>query len=445
MLTHPLRRVSLQEREIMLHPSVVLLAGAGRRLIVAFAFIAISFGVSAQTAITLNPTSLDFGNQTFGIASAPQLITLTNSGGADLQILPQPFGRSIPSSLGFSASDNCGTLVAVGATCQIYVTFTPNSFVTETGPLTVSGNAPTATATLTGTGVAAVTTTTTTTTTTAVATTTTTTQAPTTTTTTTTSTTAPPTTTTTAVATTTTAPATTTTAPATTTTVAGTTTTTQPPSTTTTLTPTTTTTTVATTTSTTQAPAVALNFAQGWNLVGNGSDATINVAATFADTNTFTTIWKWVAAQGAWAFHAPSLAAQGGTVLADYVASKGYLLLTTIAGGEGFWVNAKQVGSVNVTNGNPVTATALGPNLVKGWNLASIGEAIAPKPFCDAQSGSVTTLWAWDSGQSAWYFYAPSLDANGGLASYITSKGYLDFTANNKTLGPGVGFWVNKP
>ena len=214
---------------------------------------------------------------------------------------------------------------------------------------------------------------------------------------------------------------------------------------TTTSTTSTTTSTIATTTTTTQAVGPVLNLAQGWNLVGNGSDTPINVATTFADTNSFVTIWKWIAAQSAWAFHAPSLAAQGGTTLTDYVASKGYQLLTTITGGEGFWVNAKQAGSVSVANGNAMTIATLEPTLVKGWNLSSIGETATPKQFCDAQSTGVTTLWAWDATNSAWYFYAPALDADGSLGSYIASKGYLDFSTTGKTLGPGVGFWVNKP
>lgn len=200
----------------------------------------------------------------------------------------------------------------------------------------------------------------------------------------------------------------------------------------------------ATITTAAQGPTVALNFNNGWSLVGNGSDAPINVSTTFSDTNSFTSVWKWVLAQNAWALHAPSLAAQGGTVLADYLASKGYQSLTTIAGGEGFWVNAMQVGSVNLTNGNAISVAALGPTLTPGWNLVSVGETATPKQFCDSQSGGVTTLWAWDASVIAWYFYAPSLDASGDLSSYITSKGYLDLTAAGKTLGPGVGFWVNK-
>ena len=60
---------------------------------------------------------------------------------------------------------------------------------------------------------------------------------------------------------------------------------------------------------------------------------------------------------------------------------------------------------------------------------------------------NLTSLWAWDTALSKWYFYAPSLEAQGGtaLTDYITSKAYLDFTQHSKKLGNGLGFWVNKP
>lgn len=227
-------------------------------------------------------------------------------------------------------------------------------------------------------------------------------------------------------------------------TTASTTTTTTTTSTTTTAI-TSTTTTLGSTTTTTLAPSGSLNLVQGWNLVGNGTDTPIDVTTAFVDTSKFVTIWKWAAAQGTWAFHAPSLAAQGGAVLKDYVASKGYQLLTTIAGGEGFWVNATQPAIVNVPNGNVISIPALSSNMVKGWNLVSVGESATPKQFCDAQSFGVTSLWAWDTPANAWYFYSPSLDASGGLGTYITGKGYLDFTQHSKTLGNGLGFWVNIP
>jgi hypothetical protein len=52
---------------------------------------------------------------------------------------------------------------------------------------------------------------------------------------------------------------------------------------------------------------------------------------------------------------------------------------------------------------------------------------------------TVTSLWAWESNLGNWYFYAPSLEANGSLSSYITSKGYLD--SGVKTLDATTGFW----
>lgn len=186
-----------------------------------------------------------------------------------------------------------------------------------------------------------------------------------------------------------------------------------------------------------------LPISPGWNLLGNGGSAPIDVAAAFSDANRFATVWKWIAPNSAWAFYAPSLAAQGGTALADFAASGGYELLTSIDGGEGFWVNAREATSLALPGGSAIGAA--GRTLVKGWNLVSIGETATPRQFCDARTGTVTTLWAWDAAANAWYFYAPGLDASGGLASFIAARGYLDFSAGNKALGPGIGFWVNVP
>lgn len=185
----------------------------------------------------------------------------------------------------------------------------------------------------------------------------------------------------------------------------------------------------------------------GWNLLGNASQASMDVANNFSDASRFISVWKWLAGQRVWALYAPSLAAQGGTAQSDYLASNGYELLTTISGGEGFWVNAKLAGSVSLPGGNAISVANLGPKLSQGWNLVAVGETVTPQQLCDAQSGGVTSLWSWDATRSAWYFYSPALAAQGGTAlmDHISSKGYLDFTSNNKTLGQGLGFWVNKP
>ena len=75
----------------------------------------------------------------------------------------------------------------------------------------------------------------------------------------------------------------------------------------------------------------------------------------------------------------------------------------------------------------------------------SIGEE--PKTtslFNAALDADLLTLWAWDNPLSLWYYYAPSLEKNGGLTHYITTNGYLNFAQKGKTLGWGTGFWVNK-
>ena len=84
-------------------------------------------------------------------------------------------------------------------------------------------------------------------------------------------------------------------------------------------------------------------------------------------------------------------------------------------------------------------------NLPAGWNLAATGNDVTPTAFNQSLGATpLTTLWAWDNPSSKWYFYAPSLETQGGtaLSGYIAGKGYLDF--GSKTLGNGTGFWVNR-
>ena len=178
----------------------------------------------------------------------------------------------------------------------------------------------------------------------------------------------------------------------------------------------------------------------GWNLVGNGTGTPLSPSSAFGDATKVTTVWKWVAAKASWAFYAPSLG-DGGVI---YAASKGYEFLGSINAGEGFWVNAKDTFTVKLPAATALP-TASFQSMAAGWNLIGVGDSPTPGQFTTSVGGSITTLWAWDAWLSSWYFYAPSLAASGGLSAYITGKGYLDFTAGGKTLGPGVGFWVNRP
>jgi hypothetical protein len=195
--------------------------------------------------------------------------------------------------------------------------------------------------------------------------------------------------------------------------------------------------------------AVTLNFAPGWNLVGNGSSGTLDVASAFGDSAKVTTAWKWVPSKNTWAFYTPLLPDGG----AAQAASKGYDLLGAVNAGEGFWVNAKTAFSTPLPASAPVTSASFRTNLAAGWNLIATGDSQTPigfsqmlrftPPATGATPTSATSLWAWDTGTMNWYFYAPGLDAQGGtvLSDYLTSKNYLNF--GTKTLDATTGFWAN--
>jgi hypothetical protein len=109
----------------------------------------------AAPAMTLNPTSLTFAAQAVATASAPQSITVTNSGNASLTI------TQIAAPANFTETDNCAALspIAVGSGCTVQVEFLPTATGPLTGTLTIYGNVAggQATAGLTGVGTTAAT------------------------------------------------------------------------------------------------------------------------------------------------------------------------------------------------------------------------------------------------------------------------------------------------
>ncbi len=179
-----------------------------------------------------------------------------------------------------------------------------------------------------------------------------------------------------------------------------------------------------------------LSFTTGWNLAGNALSVPLDVRATFGTNVAIQSVWKWDSSGSKWALYAPALDSSG--TLASYATANGYGVLSTVNPGEGFWVHA----ATPVVLGNRSgTGYSLGASsLVSGWNLTATADEVTPSAL-STSLGNVTTLWAWDSANSAWFFYAPALAANNTLASYIQSKGYEDF--GSLTLGKGRGFWVN--
>ena len=102
--------------------------------------------------VSLSTTSLTFGNETIGLTSAAQPVTLTNTGSATLVI------SGIVPSANYGESNNCGSGLLAGAACTINVTFAPATNGTLPGTLTFTDNAADSpqTVTLAGTGVAPV-------------------------------------------------------------------------------------------------------------------------------------------------------------------------------------------------------------------------------------------------------------------------------------------------
>ena len=108
-------------------------------------------GTGTGPVASMSTPSLRFGNQDPGTTSAPQPVTLSNTGTAALSI------TGITTSAIFGLSDNCGNSLAPSGSCAINVTFSPTAPGPFTGTLTITDDSSgvagsTQTVRLTGTG-----------------------------------------------------------------------------------------------------------------------------------------------------------------------------------------------------------------------------------------------------------------------------------------------------
>jgi hypothetical protein len=86
--------------------------------------------------VTFSPTTpLKFGAQAVGTTSAPQTVTLTNRGTAELEI------SSMEIKGEFGMKSTCGKSVAPGAICSINVTFSPQTQGLKAGTITLKDTA----------------------------------------------------------------------------------------------------------------------------------------------------------------------------------------------------------------------------------------------------------------------------------------------------------------
>jgi hypothetical protein len=94
-------------------------------------------------AVTLDPTSLDFGTRLATSPSASQSVTITNTGDANLNVSGASLAGDNPSDYEI-VSDSCsGTAVAQNATCSVAIRFTPQAAGARNATLQIESNAST--------------------------------------------------------------------------------------------------------------------------------------------------------------------------------------------------------------------------------------------------------------------------------------------------------------
>jgi hypothetical protein len=107
---------------------------------------------TAAPAVSFSPTSLTFAAQAIGTTSAPQSITVTNTGNAGLFIS----SAAVPNTLDFTeVNDGCsGLTLAAGTSCSVSITFSPTASGTRSAAFTLTDNAANSpqTVPITGTG-----------------------------------------------------------------------------------------------------------------------------------------------------------------------------------------------------------------------------------------------------------------------------------------------------
>lgn len=94
---------------------------------------------TAAPVVGLSATALAFPNESVGVASPSQTVTVTNTGNASLNFTSIAVAGT--NAADFSSSNNCGTTLAASAMCTITATFTPSAAGARTAAITLTDNA----------------------------------------------------------------------------------------------------------------------------------------------------------------------------------------------------------------------------------------------------------------------------------------------------------------
>ncbi len=93
----------------------------------------------APPALSVNPASLTFTNQQAGVPSAPQTVSVSNTGGSPMANIGFSITGSAASSYSISAT-TCGALLANGSSCTVQIVFTPGATGAIAATLAVSSS-----------------------------------------------------------------------------------------------------------------------------------------------------------------------------------------------------------------------------------------------------------------------------------------------------------------
>jgi hypothetical protein len=92
-------------------------------------------GTSPVATLATNPSSVTFATQPLNTPTSAQTVTVTNTGNAAAAV------SGVTVSGDYSQNNNCGSSLAVGASCAVNVTFDPTASGARNGTLTVTSNA----------------------------------------------------------------------------------------------------------------------------------------------------------------------------------------------------------------------------------------------------------------------------------------------------------------
>jgi streptogramin lyase len=129
----------------------VFLADRGNARVLEFSQLA---SPQSAGAITISPTTFDFGSEPTGGSAPLQQFTMTNGSGTALTLSNQNFAFTGANGVDFSQSNNCVPSLPAGGSCLINVKFTPSATGVRSATLQVTDADPSSpqTATISGTG-----------------------------------------------------------------------------------------------------------------------------------------------------------------------------------------------------------------------------------------------------------------------------------------------------